>query len=673
MSEMSSAVEPDVRPVLVPWLVAGTTTGLGVATLVLAVGLGASLHDFLAGNEASQWLSGLATGLLGGLILRTGRNRLGPILSISGILGSAAGFCQAYAAPAHAHGWSLAPEAAWVASYGWLGPLLATLMALPLLYPDGRLRGARWRWPARLSLTVGVVGYLLVLTTGSPLSVSVYRWARIALVLAPADGFQLGVALLLLLVVVLTSLVAATDILVGMRRRTGSERARSAWFASAVLLGIAAIALPLPLELSFAVNLLSFAALGAGIARHRLFDIEAYLPRALASTAIAAAGLVVYLVVAAQAGARISHDTRSGILAALATAATTLVLARGLDRLQELASRLLFGDRRDPQRSLLALGERLAGTVDSDQVLPATVESVCSSLRLPYAAVVLTGEDTPAASSGTPSKPVATFRLRHAGQDVGRLEVGLRAGERTLDDQDDAVLTAFAQQVAVAAHGVRATRELRRSREQVVLTREEERRRIHRDLHDGLGPALAGISLGLETARRGVARDPGATEQLLEGLREDASDCVAEVRRIVTGLRPPVLDQSGLLGALHHHAETVSAQSGGQLAVSVAGATGPLPPAVEMAAYRIVTEALSNAVRHAAATRCGIRVCEQAAMLHLVVEDDGSGEPPARSGHGLATMRQRAEELGGSCEVRFRPGSGTTVTAEFPLHVGSTP
>jgi signal transduction histidine kinase len=188
---------------------------------------------------------------------------------------------------------------------------------------------------------------------------------------------------------------------------------------------------------------------------------------------------------------------------------------------------------------------------------------------------------------------------------------------------------------------------------------------------------LAGISLGLEQAERLAQRDAASTGSLLAELRSDTAGCVDEIRRIVADLRPPDLDQSGLAEALRHHAELLTTRSQGALSVVLEEDSLPgLPPAVEVAAYRIATEAVTNVVRHAGATTCTIGLTSSNGpgppTVRLVVADNGSGTPPDRSGNGLATMRERAEELGGSCTVTFRPGRGTTVEALIPTLTGGT-
>jgi signal transduction histidine kinase len=229
------------------------------------------------------------------------------------------------------------------------------------------------------------------------------------------------------------------------------------------------------------------------------------------------------------------------------------------------------------------------------------------------------------------------------------------------------LLEAFARQAGVAAHGVRATQDLRRSRGRLVIAREEERRRLRRDLHDGLGPALAGITLGLETAAKAAARGDPYAKSLLGTLRQETAVCVEEVRRIVADLRPPALDGIGLATALRLHADRLS-RATIQVSVEVAddAAENSLPAAVEVAAYRIALEAMTNAVHHSGGRSCIVTIVHRDG-LRLSVIDDGCGAPGPQPGVGLASMRDRAEELGGTCTVTFREGRGTSVEAVLPM------
>jgi two-component system NarL family sensor kinase len=653
------------RPGTVASLVAGIATVLlAVATLVLAILNVSSPAAWLAGNQANQWLGGVAFGITGALVLRAQpRNLLGPLLATAGVvtLVSTVGFQVADLAPL---GSTTRAVAAWCGSVLWLPPFLGLLMSLPVLFPDGRLPSARWRWPMRCGITAWAVAVLSLATTQYALDDGGYRDVRNPLDLPTSDGAQLAVTLVCLVVCVVLGLAGLVS--VGLRLRTSSptQRAQHAWFTVSVLLQAGAAFLPLPDWASFVVEAASLAALAVGIVHFNLFDIEVVLPRAVTYVALTLASLVAYV----GAVAALGSGADGGFLPAIVTAVVALALAGGRVRLQRLVERLLYGDR-DPGHALTVLGDRLGSAVAPDEVLPVAVETVRASFHLPFAEVRLAGESDPAYSSGDRPERTTSFPLAHAGEDVGTLEVGLRRGERTLSETDAAVLAAFASQAAVAAYGVRAARELRRSRDRIVLAREEERSRLRRDLHDGLGPALAGISLGLETASRSAADNPRAVA-LLRELREDTAACVDDIRRIVADLRPPALDGAGLVSALKSHAENLTHRSGGRLDVRVVdGNQLPrLPAAVEVAAYRIATEAMTNTARHSHATSCTITCAldETTGALHVEVVDDGNGASPSRAGTGLTSMRERAEELGGRCLVVFRAGAGTRVVADLP-------
>ncbi len=218
-------------------------------------------------------------------------------------------------------------------------------------------------------------------------------------------------------------------------------------------------------------------------------------------------------------------------------------------------------------------------------------------------------------------------------------------------------------------HAVRLTNDLKRSRERLVTAEEEERRRLRRDLHDGLGPMLGSLPLKLDVAGDLVDRDPAAARELLRGLKTQAQEAVADIRRLVYALRPPALDDLGLLSALREIAAQHGA-NGLRVSVEAPETLPPLPAAVEVAVYRIVQEALANVVRHAAAGGCSIRLTldEPVGGLRLEVVDDGRGLRPARGrGVGIASMRERAEELGGECIVESPAEGGTRVLARLPL------
>src|SRR5262249_30976412 len=199
-------------------------------------------------------------------------------------------------------------------------------------------------------------------------------------------------------------------------------------------------------------------------------------------------------------------------------------------------------------------------------------------------------------------------------------------------------------------HAVRLTADLRRSRERLVAALEEERRRLRRDLHDGLGPQLASQTLTLTAARQLLRQDPDQAEALLAAAIQHAQAAVNDIRRVVYGVRPPALDDLGLAGALRAQAAEYGA-SGVRFSVSVPESLPPLPAAVEVACYRIAQEALHNVVKHAQATRCALTLSVNGA-LELEVADDGRGLPAQpRAGVGLGSIRHRAAQVGGQCPL----------------------
>ena len=424
---------------------------------------------------------------------------------------------------------------------------------------------------------------------------------------------------------------------------------------------VGVLALPLPIGLAMA------------ILRDRLFDIDVAVNRALVYGGASLTLVVVYALSVSVIGALLPLE--GGFPASLLATGLAAVVALPIrDSLQAAVNRLMYGDRDDPYRALARLGQRLESTLDPVEAPTVIVRTVAESLRLPWVALRFgpAGRDrTIAHGRRPPGEPIAV-PLLYGAEVVGDLLVAPRSSSEPLSAADRALLEALARQAGVAVHAVSLTLDLIHSRERLVAAREEERRRIRRDLHDGLGPTLAAIGMRAEVAADLAEHDPAAAAQVLGEMREDVHGALADIRRLVDALRPPALDELGLVGALQAQAERMG---GPRLDVAGSGDLPVLPAAVEVAAYRIASEAMTNAARHAGATSCTVRISAPRAgpgsgpALELEIRDDGRGLPAAgiRPGIGLGSMRERAAEVGGTCRIEAMPAGGTRVFARLPL------
>jgi two-component system NarL family sensor kinase len=263
---------------------------------------------------------------------------------------------------------------------------------------------------------------------------------------------------------------------------------------------------------------------------------------------------------------------------------------------------------------------------------------------------------------------VHPWPLTRGGKAEGQLTVGLRVGERDLAAADRRALAILADPVAVAVHSTVVSDELQASRERIIAAREEERRRLRRELHDGLGPTLTGIAFAADAAANTIDTDPEESQRLLTSLRRDTRVALADVRRLVDNLRPPALVVLGLVGALRQRADQLSWRADGEsvrVRLDVPDEVPVLPAAIEVATYRIATEALTNVVRHSRASGAVVRLrCDE--RLDLSITDDGPPNGAWAPGVGLDAMRERAAELGGSFRAGPTP-TGGQVLASFPL------
>jgi len=579
----------------------------------------------------------------------------------------------------------------------WLLKLLATVGAaawpwsiavfLPvalLLFPDGLPPSPRWRW---LIYAEVVTGSLFVVECGADKEALGAGTPAGYLSFGDSYGTFQPLWAVAELRTVACFLVGIGALVVRYRRGGERERRQLLWLILAALVTIGVlipwgIFLAGPILMLLAIPLIGVAVTIA-ILRYQLLDIRLVVSRALVYLTLTAA------VVAAYAALVALFDLSLRRWLGLGTSAlATLLVAIGFNPvrvwMQRQVDRAVYGDRSDPVRAVSSVSARLA---DADAGLTGTVEALCSALRLPFAA--LRSTDAEISSSGVMPATLRAIPLTYGSERVGELVIGLRAGEKDLSPADRALLDLLAAPLSVAVRALALSAELQRSRERIVGAREEERRRIRRDLHDGLGPVLTGVTLQADLVRHLVLADPVKALDTLADLRRQTVGAIKDVRRVAYGLRPPSLDELGLLAALRQQIEQLSQQAdGGAIVVDFdLPATVPtLPAAVESAAYRIIVEAFTNAVRHARPRQVWVHL-RIGRELHIELRDDGGDRSDAtartvetadvertvsraamtwRTGVGLRSMFERAAELGGSC-VAGPSAAGGVVTARLPL------
>jgi signal transduction histidine kinase len=654
---------------VVPVYLTGVITHLVLERALGSPGLGAAEGVLLWGGF------GLFAAMGALLIGKRPRNAVGWVMGAAALLiglAPAGDYYAAWVMTTRGEPDALAVLGAWVQSWYWLALLALSFVALPLLFPDGRLPSRRWL-PAALGVAVGVLGLValgMVTDTLTGQDVGYRIDNPIGIPGAPgAEASPLfpffGAFLLLGL------LLAVAAVVVRFRRSRGAERQQMKWFllaaAPLVLLPLGDLfpgwvgGIPLLLAL-FGMPI----AIAVAVLRYRLDGIDVVINRTLVYSTLTALVVAVYVLVVGYLGAVLRREDDL-LISLVATGLVAVLFAPARDRLQRGVDRLLYGRRAEPYAALAQLGERLESTLAPDAVLPAIVSTVREALRLPYAAILLGGGEPPV-TSGEPVRATEELPLLHQGAPVGTLVLGVRPGESAFSPADRRLLGDLARQAGVAVSTVRLTADLQRSRERLVTAREEERRRLRRDLHDGLGAQLAGLTVQAGVLRSLIARDPAAADELAVELRGELRTAIADIRRLVHDLRPPALDELGLAGALQRLAERLGAD-GTALRVEVRAANVPaLPAAVEVAAYRIVQEALTNVARHSGARSCSVDVAVDGPELTVTVTDDGSGMPADRvAGVGLASMRERAEETGGTCAVGDAGEGGARVEARLPL------
>jgi two-component system, NarL family, sensor kinase len=686
------------RVVLLAWALWGSVCALSLLLIVLTIAFHlVTRYDWYFDGSFQPWrrlaveaLGTLGAPLLGSLIVwRQPTNRYGWVWCVLGLAVAVSGAAIAYQLWA----WYVAPVQPGGYEAAWLGVVMGTLTwglvpLVLLLFPDGRPPSSRWRPVVWATVVVAVAWTLSTAVAPGPMiddTPNPFDWLwRYDL---PAELAR-WLAIMLEWPVVLLIAAGALSLLVRLRRAGGRERQQIKWLAYAGVLWTASLVAGLivhPIELTVrdafrwhptglvrtvpvALALWAvYVAIGIAVLRHRLYDIDRLINRTLVYGLLTAGGVGVYVAVVKGAEWLLREGVGVGG-SLLATAVVAVGFAPARDRLQRWVDRRLYGERHDPIRAMARLGERLRGAPGGD-VLAAVLQTVCETLRLPAASLHVE-DGTEVAAYGRRGAAGESIPLEHEGQQVGALLVSPRTGEHRLGAADRQVLEVLAAPVAVAVHAVLLSQELQRSRERLVAAREEERRRLRRDLHDGLGPTLTAVTLKADAARSALAAAPDRADGLLAELRGDAKQAIGDLRQIIYDLRPAPLDELGLLGALGEQVDRFARQ-GLAVTLTTPPALPALPAAVEVAAYRIVTEALTNIARHAQAGRASVTV-SVADGFCVEVQDDGAASTANgdgwRPGVGLVSMAERVAEVGGTLQAGPTP-TGGRVQASLPLEL----
>ncbi|MGA6221285.1 histidine kinase [Streptomyces umbrinus] len=659
-----------------------TAQAMWAATVITAVA-GALLAVLSRATPRPDWhpwwlmvveaLTGAVLAQLGLLVaVRRPGNPAGWLLLAAGSGASFDLFVHAYGLYAMPRGLAGAVPAMWATNWAFVF-FGFPLMLLFVVFPDDRLPSAGRRFAARYVVACGCLVTLIGAFMPGPLG-SGYFGAPNPAGVAALSFAVTHVGAVSVLIVLSPFLLSIVSMLVRYRNSTGLVRRQLKWVAWAALVSVCLVTVHIVLldgpaeSLAMdAVPALLGVAIAIAITRHNLFNIDRLLSNTLMYAGLTAAVAGLYIGTVSAFGLLLRHSV-SGLAPLLATGVVAVLLQPLRAVLQRLVSRFVYGLRDDPYTALATLGRRLETTSAPKDVLPEAAATVAEALRLPYVAIELDGwstrgsDRTRVATYGTEVQHPLRLALVHQGEEIGALLVGPRSVEEHFSAADLRLLQDVARHIAQAASAVRLALTLQHAQERAVAATAEERRRLARDLHDGVGPVLTGATWTLQTAVTKLRSDPDVTHELLATTLIHIRQGTEDLRRISTGLRSPV-DQLGLREAVLVHLDRMSLPVECELPDEIPR----LPAAVEEAAYWILSEAVANVLRHANADICRVSL-ELGDVLVLIVADDGSGLPGRfRPGVGMGSMRERAVEIGGSCEIRSRTCGGTEVVARLPF------
>lgn len=632
----------------VGWAIGGLAVLLGLLALVLQLGSGVPLETgdllFLLVDAAVA----VVYGTVAGVVLARRRHPVGWLVALAALGGGLAALGGAWTSWVSTHPGTL-PLPALEEAYGraWVPGTVALFTVVPWLVRDHRASARE--------------------AAGTALGVAAAAWLTVDSFLAPPTGVWWA-----LVAVVGAGAVTAVAVLVRHLRGRVEERPGLGLLAAGtalMTLSFVPLLLPAPPEVllpalplaHLACQALFPVAILTSVLRNRLWGLDLAVSRAAVAALLALALAVVYGVVLGVASLAAGDSPVVQVGAAVAVALAVEPVHR---RVRDHVRRLVYGEATSPGAAALRLG---AG-MHEDDALAGLATALGESLRLESVRLVVPAPGTgPGAEAtwGTPSSPPLVLPVRHAGALVAHVELTPRPGER-LDRRTQAAVERLEAVLAAGVALVVRSRALVVATDRATRARLAERQAVRRELHDGLGPWLAGLRLGLAGARNLVGTDPVAAAEVLETLSAEAARRVEDVRTLARRLLPPVLEELGLAAALE---ETAARHRSEGFDVRLAVPEGlRLDDRVAAAAWAVTSEAVLNAARHSGASGCDVRVAVEADVLVVVCRDDGRGVGAAHDGVGTRSMHERVAELGGAFERRTgADGVGTWVEARFPL------
>ncbi|WP_344808246.1 sensor histidine kinase [Microlunatus ginsengisoli] len=476
-------------------------------------------------------------------------------------------------------------------------------------------------------------------------------------------------------------LLMVIGLLTGYRDLARDEKRRAVrWvlvpftFAAVCYLGLGQIPAALtnrplvPWTWLYGMFLLVLVALAISVVRNHLFEVRVIIRRWALRVLTLLTGVVI-----AVGGSQLLVPLPTGIpttWAAAAIGVTAFGACVLISRVERVLQRKVFGARADNATMLSALAPPRGAPSSNEDGLAATLEALREALRLAFVRLELTMPGMPPLilAAGTHHRPELVLPLRADSAVLGQLSLAVRPGLEPLGHNDERLIDALGQILASHAYNVGLQHALRQALARAVTAREDERRRVRREIHDGIGPLLAAALLRTELA---APTAPPTQARTFNQLRELQQTALSDLRHLVEGLRPPALDHGGLDTALRQHANlsvTGHPCDSPEVVIQVSGDLTDLPAAIEVAAYRIGQEAITNATRHAHARHIDVRLERSPGSLVVQVSDDGRGVPKASNiaGVGMVSMRERATELGGEY-ITETLTPGTRIRAQLPI------